>query len=121
MSAQIHEFDPQIYPRRLWIAIGKDTFSDKFDGISEWDDSASAIVDNAYCKETKKAGIFIRFGSKHDITTENITHEASHAAMEIFDYIGAKVDFANQEPFSYLCGWVAKCIEEVKRFKNKNN
>jgi len=119
MSVQIHEFDPQIYPRKVWIAVGKNTFSDKFDGLSEWDEAADAMVDNAYCKQTKKGGIFVRFENKAAMRTDNITHEASHVAMEIFDYIGAKVDLANQECFSYLCGWIAKCIEEVKQHKNK--
>jgi len=112
MNAQIHEFDPQIYPRKVWIAVGKDTFSDKFDGLDEWDDAASAMVENAYCKLTNKGGIFVRFENRASMTPKEITHEAVHAAMEIFSYIGATVDLANQEPFSYLCGWIAECMED---------
>lgn len=40
-----HEFDPVIYPRKLWVAVSTDTFSDRFEGVSEWDDTADAIVD----------------------------------------------------------------------------
>ena len=42
---KIHEFDPVIYPRKLWVAVSTDTFSDRFEGVSEWDDTADAIVD----------------------------------------------------------------------------
>lgn len=41
---KIHEFDPVIYPRKLWVAVSTDTFSDRFEGVSEWDDTADAIV-----------------------------------------------------------------------------
>ncbi|MDC1705519.1 hypothetical protein POY81_19285 [Phocaeicola vulgatus] len=41
---KIHEFDPVIYPRKLWVAVSTDTFSDRFEDVSEWDDTADAIV-----------------------------------------------------------------------------
>lgn len=31
---KIHEFDPVIYPRKLWVAVSTDTFSDRFEGVS---------------------------------------------------------------------------------------
>lgn len=66
-------------------------------------------------------GILVRFESnKNAITIANIAHESSHIAMNIFDYIGAKVDLANQETFSYLVGWVADCINQVRTGKFKD-
>lgn len=35
------------------------------------------------------------------------SHEASHAAMYVWQHIGAKVDLDNQEPFSYLIGYIS--------------
>lgn len=32
---KIHEFDPVIYPRKLWVAVSTDTFSDRFEGVSD--------------------------------------------------------------------------------------
>lgn len=93
---KIHEFDPVIYPRKLWVAVSTDTFSDRL------------------------GGILVRFESKNAITIANIAHESSHIAMNIFDYIGAKVDLANQETFSYLVGWVADCINQVRTGKFKD-
>lgn len=62
----------------------------------------------------------VRFESKNAITIANIAHESSHIAMNIFDYIGAKVDLVNQETFSYLVGWVADCINQVRTGKFKD-
>lgn len=31
---KIHEFDPVIYPRKLWVAVSTDTFSDRFEDVS---------------------------------------------------------------------------------------
>ena len=107
---KIHEFDPLIYPRKLWVAVSTDTFSDRFEGVSEWDDTADAIVDCVRDKLRNLGGI----------TIANIAHESSHIAMNIFDYIGAKVDLANQETFSYLVGWVADCINQVRTGKFKD-
>lgn len=117
---KIHEFDPVIYPRKLWVAVSTYTFSDRFEGVSEWDDTANAIVDCVRDKLRNLGGILVRFESKNAITIANIAHESSHIAMNIFDYIGAKVDLANQETFSYLVGWVADCINQVRTGKFKD-
>lgn len=31
---KIHEFDPLIYPRKLWFSVSPDTFSDRFEVVS---------------------------------------------------------------------------------------
>lgn len=81
-----HEFDPVIYPRKLWVAVSTDTFSDRFEDVSEWDDTADAIVDCVRDKLRNLGGILVRFESKNAITIANIAHESSHIAMNIFDY-----------------------------------
>ena len=115
----IHEFDPVIYPRKVWIAVGKGQFEDRFDGVSEWNDNADAVVDKAYDRIDRKGGVFIRFESVEYITGRTITHESNHSAMDIFGFIGAEVDIDNQEPFCYLAGWIAQCCEEVKRIESE--
>lgn len=44
-----------------------------------------------------------------------------HVALGIFDYIGAEAKASDSEPFSYLVGWVFKCIDEVRKFKEMKN
>lgn len=115
----IHQFDPQIYPRFLWIVIGEkkgSAISDRFDNIPDMDESTDADVNNAYDKISKRAGILIRFESKKAARDYSIVaHEASHAAMCIFSYIGAVPDVNNQEPFSYLVGWISGCVCEAMK------
>lgn len=114
---QIHEFCPQIYPYTIWVSIGlpddeaKETF-----GVSRFDLRADGMVSEVYeYKGGYRRGALIRFPKIENITTETIAHEASHAALNLFKFIGNNVHFDSQEPFAYLCGWIAKCIGEVKR------
>lgn len=117
---KIHEYDPEIYPRKLWVAVGVPyvVIKDMFENVEPMDESADACVDHTQrLKPDVKGGVLIRFENRKALTQANITHEATHAAMEIFHYVGAYPDPKNQEPFAYLCGWIAKCIDQVKRNK----
>lgn len=51
------------------------------------------------------------------MTTKIICHESTHAAMQVFSEIDAIPDLENQEPFAYLCGYIADCCYEAKIFK----
>lgn len=118
--SRVHEFSPEIYPRKLWIAVGTSQFKDRFSGLSEWHENYNATVDTAYDDEGKFGGVFMRFESVEKMTFETVTHESIHAAMEIYNYINAEVEINNQEPFCYLAGWIAKCCEEVKKCEQED-
>ena len=52
---------------------------------------------------------------KTDIKADRVNtyaHEAAHAAMDIFKYIGATISSYtdDQEAFAYLIGYIAECI-----------
>lgn len=108
----IHEFDCQIYPRKLWVSIGTEELKD-FDNLPEFEEADEAIVDETFNTKTNEGGIILRFKDLKTMTTPIIAHESSHVAMFIYDYIGASVDLYNQEPFAYLVEWIAKCCETV--------
>lgn len=114
MAQEYFTFDPKIYPRLIWISIGKDSFEDKFEGMDDLDESNDAQCDCVRDKVNDKGGVFIRFSTLEKMTYENITHESLHAALLIFRYVDAYVELNNQEPICYLAGWIAKCCEEVK-------
>lgn len=114
---KIHEFPLGIYPRVIWIAVTTDNEFEGFSPLSKIDDSCYAVVENAHDDLKTKGGVFIRFISRKIMTPDIIAHEACHAAMNVCDYIGAKVDISNQEHFCYLVGYIAKCCEQVKRNK----
>ena len=45
MTAIIHQFDPQIYPRLIWVVIGEKSasaISDRFENITDMDDTSGS-------------------------------------------------------------------------------
>lgn len=114
---KVYQFDPQIYPRKLWVAVGVPTeeLNEKFvDEIKDMDDSYDAETLPIQQKEPLLGGVLVRFENLKSMRPDNIAHEATHAALEISDYVDARIQYDNQEPFAYLVGWVVKCIDEVK-------
>ena len=122
----IHEFDPCIYPRLLWVVKGgsleeiRKTL--KFPELSEEDKSGGAVTISAYDNENKRGGFLIWFPKASDIKHGDwIAHEASHVALGIFDYVGAEAKAEESEPFAYLVGWVFRCIDKVRKYKEVKN
>jgi hypothetical protein len=60
--------------------------------------------------------VTIRYkGKLYIVVTKNATpgtiaHEAIHAAAEILHKVGVKFGFSNQEPLSYLSGWITDWV-----------
>lgn len=113
----IHEFDPQIYPRMLWVTVGVPykELKEEFEDLDPMADNSEAEVIYTTRTGTEDGGVLIRFENAAAMSLRNICHEATHAAVGIFDYIGAPVDINHQEPFAYLTGWVASCLEKVRK------
>ena len=126
---QIHKFEQDIYPFELYITISKDakpleerfinTDKTEITGLQNFMSQSYAMTTEIKDRKTNKYGILIIFDSNKSINFNNVCHEAVHASKFIFQYIGA--DINPHEPFEYLCGWVAKCCEEVKKFKKPDN
>lgn len=123
---KIHQFNPQIYPRLLWVVVGYDkatiaAVKDMFGDFGDMDKDAEAEVFNVHRKKpTSRGGLLIWFRSRTRMTTSIITHESNHAAIEIFDYCNCCIAVDNQEPFTYLAGWIANCCQKVKSGKFKD-
>jgi hypothetical protein len=116
---KLHEFNPVIYPRLLWISVSKTQFEDRFEDVSEFPRNAYAVVDCAYDKINRQGGVMIRFANRNVMNANNITHESIHAALAILDYCDVQPSINNQEPLTYLAGWIASCCEKVKLNKVK--
>ena len=119
----INEFDCHVYPRKIWVSVAaplkelNEFFESKYDDMDQSCDATVTV--NRRMKPEPKGGVLIRFKNKGAMNVETITHESIHAALEVFDYVGAIVDTNNQEPFAYLCGYIAKCINQVKTGKHE--
>lgn len=59
MKAIIHQFDPQIYPRLIWVVIGEKSasaISDRFENITDMDDTSAADTQSTYDITNKRGG-----------------------------------------------------------------
>lgn len=117
---QIHQFDPVIYPFKLWVAITNDmvALNNRFCRMNGADldmkaDDYEAIT--YYIKERDgdlRKGALIVFTEDKWMTAKTIAHEAVHAARRCWEHVGE--DVIGEEADAYLVGWIAKCIGEVK-------
>jgi hypothetical protein len=122
---KIRQFDPVIYPYKLWVVIAphpkylSDIFTEKNDDPIQFTEQevslTTAMTLDVRHKEANFYGVVIYFKSKKGITMKNICHESGHAAKFLFEHIGA--DITPHEPFEYVLGWVAECCEKVKNNK----
>lgn len=127
---KIHEFNPVIYPFRLWVTknANKQDLCDKFYGLTTkmervplnevFDDSdyfniATTII--ATDKQSGWIGAIIAINRPKMLDVKTIAHEASHVADFICEQFGISMDsFDTGEAKAYLVGWAADCINQVK-------
>lgn len=123
----IHEFDPVIYPRKVWITY--DATSDDLNNMfptgdlygNKFKDEEGyyGIAYRTKRGDNDKGGVLIRFADNKDsMSSWNMLHEVMHAAAMICDYVGIKADWDNDEAFVYLATWIMKCCEQVKAMED---
>lgn len=113
-----YEYDPIIYPRRLFVVLGrKETALKAFDGLGDkpFDFPAeynAVTFDNAIRKDTRHYGVLVYFRTKAEITAEVVAHEASHVVDAIEEATGLE---HGGETSAYLIGWIVKCLNEARK------
>ena len=117
MRHDYYEFNPVIYPISLMVAWGRDDkwSSDDFDDI-ELTESVNATTYYVKHKPTDRMCVLIRFYDKSIMADYGVVaHESLHAAMFILDYVGSGISAGCHEHAAYLAGWVANCINRVRK------
>lgn len=117
MRHDYYEFNPVLYPISLMVAWGRDDkwSSDDFDDI-ELPESDAATTFLCKHKPTDTMCVLIRFCDKSVMADYGtVSHEAFHATMFILDYVGSGISVDYQEHAAYLAGWVANCINRVRK------
>lgn len=113
----IHQFDPVIYPVKLWVVKTRSVefIRDKFERTSdaafpELSKNGGACSFNCLVvlKETKKYGFMIVVTTEDEMSIGEIAHEATHMARFIWDHLGE--NSTGVEADAYLVGWIAGCI-----------
>lgn len=121
---KIQCFEPNIYPRKLWVVTdaNEKSINQKFifftnnGGICNADFNLISDSLATTCvvaeKKTMDKGIMVFLNNEIKIGT--IAHESVHVADIIFQELGMYTqDFSeSNEPYAYLVGWIANCISK---------
>jgi len=118
----IHQFDPQIYPVKLWVSITSDlsAIGERFLEFPSGDAMGAdetgkmrAFTQLVSQKEDRKIGVIVVFKLRKYCVIETIAHEATHATRMIWGHLGEYS--TGMEADAYLVGWVADCIDKARR------
>lgn len=128
----IHEFDPVIYPFRVWVAV-KPKVEEVVEKLHHLDMSMNPIkvtADNFYknkfCVATTFPmenqdgfiGMLVAIWRPKDFDCGKIAHEASHVTDYLCEVLGVNgFTLESGEARAYFLGWVADCIDKVKKGK----
>ena len=128
----IHEFDPVIYPFRLWVAVkpSYEQITSEFGFIGSdgneiaptkeqfMPKSAIATTYYVYNKKDSRVGSIVLIWSKKELSVDTIAHESTHVTDLLCDKTNVSgYNFEDGEARAYFTGWVAGCIDKVKRGK----
>ena len=129
-KGKIYEFDPQIYPRLLWIVKGSEEFVKENFRKKGGDEFTEEDVDFSYanawvCKCERKSddrlGIVIWI--EKNITAKELVHESYHALTAYVSDINTNLpeydDDSYEEYAAYLIEWIFDCCWKVKTGKTK--
>lgn len=132
----VDEYNPVIYPRKLWVAKSTDDLDKYFiflanDGTDkevDFDiigDTDSGIM--CTCKVIRrcddKLGVLVIIINPEEINATVIPHEAVHVADYYCEQLGIYTqDFRDgNEGYAYLVGWAGGCISRtVSNLKAEN-
>lgn len=112
-----YEYTNGIYPRKLWVHIGKDLneILEEFDGCELPEMEYGGVTyGDAVRKSDDVYGILVSFKRTQYMTVNACCHEASHAC----DAIESAIDMEHGgEASAYLIGWIAECINKARQGK----
>lgn len=144
----IFEYDPQIYPAKLWVAHLDDVelsyLDERFyltmeDGVSvtsfaehftqhplPQDGTVVATTIIVQDKTTYEQGMLVLVVTERKANEGTFAHEASHCTDYVLETIGVSTfSFADGEPRAYLLQWFFEKIWEsakaYKKLKKKHN
>lgn len=131
MKTDIYEFDPVIYPTRLWVCkkpnvedVSKLFYPfnnygemvDSFGNVFEYDGGKFAntlIVGN---KESRMRGSLVAIFQPNQCGAGVCAHEALHYIAYLSEQFDIPLGgFDKSEPLAYLEQWATNCIDSVLR------
>lgn len=136
----VDEYDPNLYPRKLWVTTEIDKINEKFiflDSVDNKEDCRTyKEIQNDYENEESVAitcavmdittgalGVLVILLIKDKVDAEVIAHESVHVADYFYEQLGLySQDFSQgNEAYAYLVGWTAGCISNTLIKNKKQN
>ena len=120
---KIYKYNQEIYPYLFYVAITGDATKAllelKHIDISKVEYYADGWQGQAIpLMESYENATLILLNPEY-IKPSVVAHEASHAAKDLFNCIGA--DPSDNETFEYLLGWIVdKCYDAIAKETSKN-
>jgi hypothetical protein len=120
----IHQFDPIIYPFKLWVACtdNYEALNSRFCSLDDSDLSKSTILDHEavcfYVRERRAKGNYgclVVFTKREYFTIKNMAHEAAHVSDYLWEHL--KEDKVTSEANAYFMGWIVDSMYKVKTNK----
>ena len=110
----LFEFDLKIYPLTVYISLDveQEKLEQIFEDVPQFDETDAAYVSLLQRKLDNANVVLMRFDDKKP-SADMIAHESAHATFEILDYIKFNLDYENQEPFTYLLGYIVGTVHET--------
>lgn len=120
-----HKFELSPYPRKLWVVVTDDVnpINKKF--YNRDNDAAKlqkeqidgrAVTARVTDKKTGEYGFIVIFTEKEYLTIKTIAHEAFHVCDMLIEDVGMRYVYnTGNEHVAYLIGYIADCIESVKK------
>lgn len=125
-------YDPAIYPRLLWVAVGLEGLDKYFDfltittdkeGTYNYDklleevdkDPAGMVTCPVIRKSDDRLGVIVVVLDLEGVTPDMIPHESVHVADYFCNQLGMiALDFKEgNEHYAYLAGWAGGCISKT--------
>ena len=128
MKKGYYEYDPVIYPRKLWVmpqateAEIRMCFTEHDGEEIEWDDKEcfATTFPEVCAKADGKYGVLVVFKGRASMTMGNICHEASHVLDDYMDVLPlARESGGHNEHLSYLLQWIGDCINRARLGKGE--
>ena len=122
-KTKIYKFKTEIYSYTFYVAISDDPDS-ILNQLKQIDSQSIEKITCGYkwlcypLSDVGESASLIILHPDH-LKPGVVAHEASHAAKDLFEYIGAEP--SDHETFEYLLGWIVdKCYEAIAKETIKN-
>lgn len=131
--SKIHEYDPVVYPIRLWVTkhADKNEIGETFyfldengEVVDDWekqiDGTPNSIATTTLVthKESLWKGCLVCLHRPKQIASGVIAHESTHVTDWLCDQLGIDgYSFLGGEARAYFAQWTANCIEETLKSK----